>query len=183
MTALFSTSANVPSGGREDDATYNNIITVLNRHKSNLNNAERQKLFATYTARIKQNMEQKKIITDMESNNTWYGDELDTNDGWCSGTNINNFRVATININRISKSLDWLEWEILIETSKRLQIDSLGITEPNINFNNNRVMLELYEKMKASDQHMQLSVSCSNQLNSTEKKRGYSIISQWQVGL
>jgi hypothetical protein len=79
MTALFSTSANVPSGGREADVTNTNVKTVLNRHRSNLNKMERQQLFATYRARIKQNIEQKKLITDMEINNTWYGDELDIN--------------------------------------------------------------------------------------------------------
>jgi hypothetical protein len=53
-----------------------------------------------------------------------------------------------------------------------LQIDLLGVTEPNINFKNKMVMTKIYEKMKQHDRHMQLSMSCSNQLMSLIKKMG-----------
>jgi adenine C2-methylase RlmN of 23S rRNA A2503 and tRNA A37 len=105
----------------------------------------------------------------MENEYDWYEDEMTFNKGWDSGIDMNTFRISTLNINGISKNLDWLEWEILLDKSKNLQIDCMGITEPNINFNNNKVMLSLYEKMKALNRHMQVTVSCSNQLNSMEK--------------
>jgi hypothetical protein len=108
----------------------------------------------------------------MEIQYNWYGDKISFNSGWESGSDIDTFQVVTLNINGISKNLDWLEWEILLDKSKNLQLDCMGITEPNINFNNNKVMPSLYEKMKALDRHMQATVSCSNQLNSSKKKRG-----------
>jgi hypothetical protein len=53
-----------------------------------------------------------------------------------------------------------------------LQIDTLGITEPNINFKNQHIVNKLYNTAKAFEQNMQISLSCSNQLNKTKKKKG-----------
>jgi hypothetical protein len=39
-----------------------------------------------------------------------------------------------------------------------------------------RIQFVLFEKMKISDRHMQVAVSCSNQLNSTEKRGGATTI-------
>jgi hypothetical protein len=52
----------------------------------------------------------------------------------------------------------------------KLQVDMLGLTEPNVNFNNKRTLLNLRDIAKKTDKNIQLSTSCSNQLNFTEKK-------------
>jgi hypothetical protein len=164
-----STSIRKPSGRQEDDITDDNVKTDSNRQFNSISTLERKRLFKEYDTKIKDNLKTKKKITDMEKEYDWYGDKMTFNEGWDSGLDMNTFRISTLNINGISKNLDWLEWEILLDKSKNLQIDCMGITEPNINFNNNKVMLSLYEKMKALDRHMQVTVSCSNQLNSMEK--------------
>jgi hypothetical protein len=104
--------------------------------------------------------------------NKGYGDTLQTTDQWAMGEETSIFRVGAININGISKSLDWIEWEVLLRHMTTLQIDALGLTEPNINFKNKDILNRLYEKMKLHDRHMQLSTSCSNQLRTSIKKMG-----------
>jgi exonuclease III len=81
-------------------------------------------------------------------------------------------RICGVNINGISKDLQWLDWELLLRDMYNLQIDILGVVEPNINFNNHSVMLQLKDIAKKQDRGLQLSTSCSNQLNSSIKKMG-----------
>ncbi len=50
-----------------------------------------------------------------------------------------------------------------------LQIDMLGVTKPNVNFNNKRTLLHIRDIAKKMDTNIQLATLCSNQLNSTEK--------------
>jgi hypothetical protein len=171
----------VSNGRWEDDVTGGNIKTEFSRHQSSLYNLKQHKLFENYNTRIKEKIQQNKEVADMFHNCSWYGDEISFHDRWECGRDISIFWVATLNINGISsKNLDWLEWDILLENTKKLQIDSMGITELNVNFNNNKVTFKLFEKMKAIDRHMQLSISCSNQLNSMEK-RGEEPQLSWMV--
>jgi hypothetical protein len=100
----------------------------------------------------------------------WFGDELTFNDRWKSGEYTDTLRIGAININGISKQLNWLEWDIIVQTMSKLQIDMLGITEPNINFNHKKTLLQLRDIAKKTDRSIQISTSCSNQLNSLEKK-------------
>jgi exonuclease III len=102
----------------------------------------------------------------------WFGDELKFNENWSSGEYNETFRVGSVNINGISKQLNWIEWEIIVQTMSTLQLDMLGLTEPNINFNNKRTLYHLKDLAKKTDKHLQISTSCSNQLNFTEKKMG-----------
>jgi hypothetical protein len=44
--------------------------------------------------------------------------------------------------------MKWLEWETLINDIYQLQIDVLGVVEPNINFNNHSTMLQLKDIAK-----------------------------------
>jgi hypothetical protein len=104
--------------------------------------------------------------------NKWFGDKLEFHPQWVTGEYTETFRVGALNINGISKQLDWLEWDIIIQTMSNLQIDMMGLTEPNINFKNKRTMLQLRDIAKKTDRNVQLSASCSNQLNFTEKKMG-----------
>jgi hypothetical protein len=62
-----------------------------------------------------------------------YGDILQTTAKWNTGEEINTFRVGAININGISKSLKWVEWELILKHMHTLQVDALGVTEPNVN--------------------------------------------------
>jgi hypothetical protein len=103
-----------------------------------------------------------------------YGDKLTISDRWLTGKKNDYFQIGTININGISRNLDWIKWEILLRHMNTLQIDALGVTEPNINFKNKKVMLKLYKSMKRHNHHMQFSTSCSNQLLNSEKKDGWN---------
>jgi hypothetical protein len=87
-----------------------------------------------------------------------------------TGEYTETMRIGAININGITKQLDWLEWDSTIKTMYNLQIDMLGVTEPNVNFNNKRTLLHIRDIAKKKEKNIQLATSCSNQLNSTEKK-------------
>jgi hypothetical protein len=102
----------------------------------------------------------------------WFGDELDFHEKWISGEYNETFRVGAVNINGISKYVNWIEWDIIVKTMSHLQLDMFGLTEPNINFNNKKIELHLRDIAKATDRNIQLSTSCSNQLNHTDKKMG-----------
>jgi hypothetical protein len=102
----------------------------------------------------------------------WFGDELDFHEKWISGEYNETFRVGAVNINGISKYVNWIEWDIIVKTMSRLQLDMFGLTGPNINFDNKKIELRLRDIAKATDRNIQLSTSCSNQLNHTDKKMG-----------
>jgi hypothetical protein len=53
-----------------------------------------------------------------------------------------------------------------------LQVDLLGITKPNINFRNKKVKSTIMDIGKSFEHNIQISTSCSNQLNNTIKKKG-----------
>ncbi len=122
----------------------------------------------------KQNMNQNTIHDDSHRSSSngseWFGDKLEMNDGWHTGEYTKSMRICSVNINGISREMKWLEWETLINDMYQLQIDALGVGEPNINFNNYSTMLQLKEIAKKKDRRIQISHSCSNQLNSTVKK-------------
>jgi hypothetical protein len=75
--------------------------------------------------------------------------------------------VGAVNINGISKYVNWIEWDIIVKNMSHLQLDMFGITEPNINFNKKQIELHLREIAKTTDKNIQMSTSCSNQLNHT----------------
>jgi hypothetical protein len=102
----------------------------------------------------------------------WFGDKLQLSDKWHTGEYMETMRICSVNINGISKALNWLEWETLLKDMYWLQIDVLGVVEPNINFHNSAVLLQLKDIAKAQDRAIQIATSCSNQLNSSVKKMG-----------
>jgi hypothetical protein len=104
-----------------------------------------------------------------ETKNDWFGDKMLFHDHWPTGEYTETMHIVAININGIAKQLDWLEWDTTVKTMYTLQIDMLGVTEPNVNFNNNRTLLQFRDIAKKTDKNIQLATSCSNQLNSTEK--------------
>ncbi len=115
---------------------------------------------------------QGKYINSNKKKNEWFGDEMIFHDNWATGEYTETMRIGSININGIAKQLDWLEWDSTIQTMYNLQIDTLGVTEPNVNFNNKRTLLQIRDIAKKTDKNIQLATSCSNQLNSTGKKMG-----------
>ncbi len=112
---------------------------------------------------------------------SWIGDEMNYHDDWIIGDYTDTIRICTININGISQDLDWIEWDMTLRSMKKLQIDALGITEPNINFKNKHVTNKLYDTAKAFERNMQLYMSCSNQLNKSTKKRWHNDYSIWKT--
>jgi hypothetical protein len=82
-------------------------------------------------------------MTHDKNTNKWFGDKLLFNAKWISGEYNKTFWVVSVNINGISKQLNWIEWEIIVQTMSTLQINILGLTEPNINFNNKCTLLHL----------------------------------------
>jgi hypothetical protein len=91
----------------------------------------------------RQYMQSTDIPTIDDTKNDWFGDKMLFHDHWPTGEYTETIRIAAININGIAKHLDWLEWDTTIKTMYTLQIDMLGVTEPNVNFNNNRTLLQL----------------------------------------
>jgi hypothetical protein len=59
-----------------------------------------------------------------------------------------------------------------LQSMHTLQIDVLGITEPNINFKNKHIVNKIYDTAKAFERNMQISLSCLNQLIKSRKKKG-----------
>lgn len=175
MSWIDSTSSLTPIlRTREDniqlntDVKANMMVNNTNIYRKQTNNKEEEKGYRQYEMRRqrqKHNIQQ--IYND--DHNKWYGDQLVFSDKWVSGEYNETFRVGAININGISKCLDWIESDILVQHMRNLQIDMFGVTEPNINFNNQRVTLQIREIAKKTDKNLQIATSCSNQLNSTEK--------------
>jgi hypothetical protein len=101
-------------------------------------------------------------------------------DTWASGEYIE----TIINVNGISQVLDWIKWDMTLCSTQTLQIDVLCITEPNINFKNKHIVNKIYDTAKAFEQNIQISFSCSNQLNKSKKNKGgtMTILSGHWVG-
>jgi hypothetical protein len=55
-------------------------------------------------------------------------------EGWETGEYIKTICICSININGISQDLEWIEWDMTLCSIQALQIDILGIAEPNLNF-------------------------------------------------
>jgi hypothetical protein len=149
----------------------NNTKQQNNNNKKHTRTIQREQAILQYIQK-RQHTQRHKLPLQNYNEDLGFGDALTTSECWNTGEETTIFRVGTININGISKSLQWIEWEILLRHMQTLQIDALGITEPNINFKNKSVLTNLYEIMKRHDRHMQLSTSSSNQLLSSIKKMG-----------
>jgi hypothetical protein len=102
----------------------------------------------------------------------WYGDVLTSHNNWEMGNYSDTIRFCSININSISKDLNWIEWDTTLKSMYSFQVDILGITEPNINFKNRRVKSMILDMSKSFERNVQISTSCSNQLLNTTKKKG-----------
>jgi hypothetical protein len=122
-------------------------------------------------AQLSERVQDSHLTSNEQSDHSeWFGDILQYHKGWNTGDYTSTIRVCSVNINGISRDLQWLEWETLLKDMYLLQIDIMGVVEPNINFNNYAVLLRLKEKAKSIDRGIQLATSCSNQLNSSTKK-------------
>jgi hypothetical protein len=165
---------NVPSSATTSTMSANHIHQYIHKKHDNNIKLQQKKRLSMLHKYISENQTYQKNTNHALTEGTaiGYGDELTLTDTWTTGEKNDYFRIGTININGISKTLDWIEWEILLCHMNTLQIDALGVSEPNINFKKKTVMLRLYESMKSHDHHMQLSTSCSNQLLHSEKKMG-----------
>jgi hypothetical protein len=97
---------------------------------------------------------------------------------------MTSLRIGCVNINGISQDMNFLEWEMIMRNMSLLQMDVFGLTETDINFNNKEVLSKVYDATRAYDQSMQLSYSCSNQLNHTTRKKGGTLTTlagRWSV--
>jgi hypothetical protein len=102
----------------------------------------------------------------------WFGDEMNFHNTWETGEYNKTIRICSINGNGISQDLDWIEWDMTLQIMHKLQIDILGITELNINLKNKHIVNKIYDTAKAFERNMQISLSCSNQLIKSKKKKG-----------
>ncbi len=97
---------------------------------------------------------------------------MNFHDTWETGEYNKSICICSINVNGISQDPDWIEWDTMLRSMHKLQIDILGITEPNINFKNKHIVNKIYDTAKAFERNMQISMSCSNQLIKSKKKGG-----------
>jgi hypothetical protein len=138
--------------------------------------AQRQQNFNDAISRINTTRKYKKAqLTTKDGpyeGDKWYGDVLPTHNNWETGDYSETIRICSININGISKDLNWIEWDTTLKSMYSLQVDILGITEPNINFKNKRVKSTIIDMSKSFERNVQISTSCSNQMLTTTKKKG-----------
>ncbi len=132
----------------------------------NLNNAI-QRDETTKQHRKLQNISKRTKFQDTE----WYGDKLVKHNNWETGEHTDTIRVCLININGIAQDLNWIEWDTTLRSMYSLQVDILGITEPNINFKNRHVQSTIKDIGKAFERNIQISTSCSNQLKHVKKRK------------
>jgi hypothetical protein len=199
MSLLHSTNLLYPERSREDPINNRNAVRIRNSKNNNNNNNKHRGTRTLKYDKAKQSnttgnyvrKTQGQEISSTTSTNTntkyrateqidnhlphpngseWFGDKLQLDDGWHTGEYTKSMRICSVNINGISREMKWLEWETLLNDMYQLQIDVLGVGEPNINFNNYSTMLQLKDITKKKDRAIQISHSCSNQLNSTVKK-------------
>ncbi len=146
--------------------------TILQRHRVIC----RLKQLNSSTIQLQNKLKQRttQLQHQMALNNPleWYGDKMNFNDRWETGEYTKTIRICSINVNGISQDLDWIEWDMILRSMHKLQIDILGITEPNINFKNKHTVNKIYDTAKAFEKNMQISLSCSNQLIKSTKKKG-----------
>jgi hypothetical protein len=119
---------------RNIQPNYNN--TQLNKHKSYTRQHQLNQSIHRYNEKLQQRRAQLQGNTSTHQISEWVGDTMDFCDSWISGDYIKTFCVCSININGISQDLDWIEWDMMLHSMHALQIDALGVTEPNINFKN-----------------------------------------------
>lgn len=155
---------------RSTRPNYNH--TILHRHKvisrlQQLNYSTKQQEEKLHFRTIQ--MQQQSY---RDTSSEWVGDTMNFHDTWETGEYNKSIRICSININGISQDLDWIEWDMTLRSMHKLQIDILGITEPNINFRNKHIVNKIYDTAKAFERNMQISLSCSNQLIKSKKKKG-----------
>jgi hypothetical protein len=111
-----------------------NKVKYNNTYNNKYSNKE-QKGYEQYELRCKR---QECHLQQLQRNEQqkWFGDKLVFEDKWISGEYNEIFCVGSVNINRICKYLDWIEWDNIFQTLSNLQLNMFGITGPNVNFNN-----------------------------------------------
>ena len=108
-----------------------------------------------------------------EEKKKWYGDVLKNSKLWPKQTNENIIRIYSQNVNGISKSSDYNEWEIILEHLQNFQVDIACLSEINLDLNKARVKYKLNEKARILDKTCSLVMTASKYSTSdNENKRG-----------
>ena len=80
-----------------------------------------------------------KIISKRQRNltkhNEWFGDKIRENNKWPLPSKEGTLRIYGQNVNGISKSMDYGEWEVVLESLDERQVDIACLTEINIDVN------------------------------------------------
>jgi hypothetical protein len=147
--------------GQTPKSTYHRMRKQQFLHKEKINQQVRHH-------KIAQQHQKGTTTTGQE----WYGDQLPYHNNWETGEYNETIRLCLININGISQDLNWIEWDTTLKSMYTLQVNILGITEPNINFKNKKVKSNIIQMGQSFERNIQISTSCSNQLNNTIKKKG-----------
>ena len=95
------------------------------------------------------------------------GDTLHMQDNWPQNNTDGIFRVMHININGITPQNDYLDWDIMLGYMTDLQVDCMGITEPNLDLNSFHIRDSLRYTSKQFDRHMHLTMTSSKQSPAT----------------
>jgi len=105
-----------------------------------------------------------------------WGDILTTNNKWPRVNNCNTLQISHVNMNGISYTNNYIDWEMILGNLQQMQVDIFGITEPNLDLNNKLVQESIREKTQHFDKYMKITVSSSFQkVGETPYKRGGTI--------
>ena len=153
-------------------------ITITPSYDIEYKEQRKHQYTANINERTEQIQERRNNVTTQKNNDilSHWGDQLTTNDEWPRVNNRDTLRIFHINMNGISYTNDYIDWEMILGNLQQMQVDIFGITEPNLDFHNKIVQEAIREKTQHFDKYMKLSVSSSFQtVGDTPYKRGGTI--------
>ena len=134
------------------------------------------------SARQKQQQDlQRKVERKKEENSeVYYGDKLSVSDRWPNYTKEDYVRIYGQNVNGISYTNDYAEWEIALDHLHNKQVDVACFSEINLATEKPEVKYALIEKAKKLDKNIKVNLTCSktNTSGSIAKRGGVAVITR-----
>ena len=86
-------------------------------------------------------------------------------EGWPNTDKRNTLRLFNLNLNGVTYHNNYIEWEMTIAYLMEMQVDIFGLTEINLDLNNNNggVRDNFIQQSKHFDPYIQMAVSSSLQ--------------------
>ena len=105
--------------------------------------------------------------------NEWFGDEMTTSNSWPKKNKNGTIRIYAQNVNGVSYADNYSEWQIILETLNKQQVDVACLTEINLDVKKPIVRYTLTENTKKLDKNSHLIMTGSKTtINNRIAKRG-----------